>query len=178
MNTTFVTMIGNLSQSLQSVQQLIYGCGYLMGILLCIKAIGKLRQIGDARATSGSHERMFVPIAYFLAGSTLIFLPSAISVLSNTAFGANNILKYSEFNQYNIYDAMKVVIQTAGILWFVRGTILLVHSSEPGVKDGPKGLAFLVAGILAMNFEGTTSFLTFAINYLTHLAPRIINAIG
>ena len=169
MNATFITMISNLSQSLHPVQVLISGFGYLIGITLFMIAIGKLRKIGDARASGGGHEKMFVPLAYFLGGSALIFLPSALTVLINTAFGSSSILGYSEFNPYNIYDAMKIVMQTAGLLWFVRGTILLVHSSEAGVQDGPKGLTFLLAGILAMNFEGTIGFLNYVLNYLMNI---------
>ena len=172
MSAEIITMIGNLSQSLVPVQALLSGIGYLVGVFMMITAIGKLKKVGGG---GGSQEKMFVPIAYFLGGSALIFLPTALSVLSNTAFGTSSILAYTQFRPYNIYSAMKVVIQTAGLLWFLRGCILLVHSSEAGAQEGPKGLTFLFAGILAMNFEGTIGILNYTLNHLMSISLNTKN---
>lgn len=174
MNSDIVAMIGNLSQSLLPFQALIAGLGYLIGILFMITAIGKLRVIGNARARGGgSHEKMFIPLAYLIGGTALIFLPSAITVLSRTAFGSGNILQYASYNPYNIYNTMRIVIRVAGIIWFVRGSVLLVHASEPGVQHGPKGLAFLLAGVLAINFEETTAFVNYMITKLINLTQSM-----
>lgn len=168
-NADIVSMIGNLSQSLVPVQTLIAGLGYLIGIFLVITAVTKLKKIGDYRSQGSSGEKMFVPIAYLIGGAALIFLPSALKVLSSTAFGTGNILQYTPYNPYNVYASMKILIQTAGLIWFIRGAVLLVHASEPGVKEGPKGLAFIVAGILAVNFEGTVGAVNFVIEHLMSL---------
>ena len=152
-----ITMLGNLSQSLLPVQRLITGFAYLLGLMFFFIAIQKLRKIGDARSGSGSHERMFVPLSYLLAGAALLFLPTAVGVLSNTAFGTGNVLQYSSYNRLNIYYSIGILIQTAGLIWFVRGAVLLAHASQPGVQEGPKGLVFLIAGVLAINFEYTMS---------------------
>lgn len=165
MDTDFVKMVGNLSQSLLPVQTLISGLGYLIGILFFIAAITKLKKIGE-HGRGGSQEKMFVPIAYFLAGAALVFLPSTLQVLSNTAFGVSNVLQYTQYNPYDVYSAMRIIIQTAGLIWFVRGCVLLAHASEPGVKEGTKGLIFLFAGILAMNFEDTVGVLNYMLNHL------------
>ena len=169
MTVDIITMIGNLSQSLLKVQAMVTGLGYLVGILLFIVAIMKLKKIGDSRARGGSSEKMFVPLAYFIGGSALVFLPSAITVLSNTTFGNSNVLAYGSFNPYDILSSMTVLIKTAGVIWFVRGCILLVHASEPGVQHGPKGLAFLCAGILAVNFEATMGFVDYVVEKLMSL---------
>lgn len=176
-STDLVTMIGNLSRSLFPVQHLISGFAYLLGILFFITAIMKLKKIGGSGGRH-SQEKMFVPIAFLLGGAALLFLPSAVVSLSNTAFGAGNILRYANYNPYNIYSSMGLVIQTAGLLWFVRGCVLLVHASEPGVQHGPKGLAFLCAGILAMNFESTASFLNGVMQHLESLTLTIKNSQG
>ncbi len=170
MNADLVRMIGNLSQSLIPVQALITGLGYLIGILFFITAIGKFRKIGDARASGGSHERMFVPVAYIFGGAILIFLPSSLPVLSSTLFGSSSILEYTTYNPYNVYSAMRVVVQTMGILWFLRGCVLLVHASEPSVKEGPKGLVFIFAGIMAMNFEASIGVINYILNHLMALS--------
>ncbi|MCP0914054.1 MULTISPECIES: type IV secretion protein IcmC [Legionella] len=173
MNADIVKMIGNISQALLHVQALVTGLAYLIGLLFVIVALKKLRKIGDARANSGSHEKIFVPLAYFLGGAVFIFLPTALIALSRTAFGPTNILGYTKYDPYNIYNAMKVVIQTAGLIWFVRGSVMLVHSSNPGVQEGPKGLAFIVAGILAMNFQGTIDALNYFMDYLLKLTSWV-----
>lgn len=167
MNADFVTMIGNLSQSLLPVQALITGFGYLIGLIFILTAISKLKKIGDHRARGGSNEKMFVPIAYFLSGSAMIFLPSTLKVLTNTAFGTgSNILEYANYNPYDIYGAMRIVIRTAGLIWFIRGCVLIAHASQPGVQDGPKGLAFLVAGLMAVNFDYTMSMIDYSFDRL------------
>ncbi len=165
-DTDVVTMIGNLSRSLLQVETLISGFGYLVGILFMITAILKLKKIGGGQS---SEEKMMVPIAFFIGGSALIFLPSMIGVLSSSAFGNSNILQYIAYNPFNIYNSMGIVIQTAGLIWFVRGCVLLAHGSEPGAKEGAKGLVFIVAGIFAMNFEETFGVLNYMMNQLLEL---------
>lgn len=173
MSADIVKMIGNLSQSLSPVQDLIAGFGYLLSFVFFWHAISKLKKIGDSRARGGSQEKMFIPIAYMIAATALAFLPSTLTALSKTAFGTDSILQYAQYDPYNVYNAMKMLIQTAGLIWFVRGSVLLAHASEPGVQEGPKGFVFLISGILAMNIEGTTSALQDALDYLMHLSSSI-----
>lgn len=174
-----VSIIGNLSKSLGPVQHLISGSAYILGILFFIHAIGKLRKIGDYHTQSPSHEKMSGPMIYLFMGALLLYLPSALNVMSNTVFGAGNILTYSSsYNSANIYSAMAVLIQTAGVLWFVRGCVLIAHSSEPGEQHGPKGLVFLCAGVLSMNFNETISILNASLSYVTQLTLSIASSQG
>ncbi len=156
-SSDIVAMIGNLSRSLFPVQHLITGLAYLIGILFFMIALVKLKKIGEAAGRS--QEKIFVPLAYFLGGAALVFIPKAVTLLANTTFGVSNVLSYTNYNPYNFYSAMGLLIQTAGIIWFIRGCVLLVSASNPGVQHGPKGLAFLCAGVLAMNFQSTAAFL-------------------
>lgn len=176
-SSDLVTMLGNISQSLFPVQHFISGFAYLLGILFFITAIMKLKKIGGAGGQR-SQEKIFVPLAYFLGGAALLFLPSVVTTMSNTAFGVGNILQYTKYNPYDIYSSMSLLIRTAGLIWFVRGCVLLVNASEPGVQHGPKGLAFLCAGVLAMNFENTAGFLNYVINRLETLTITIKNSQG
>lgn len=169
MSIDLIEMLGNLGRSLYPVQALLSGLGYIVGIACTMIAIGKFKKIGDSRARGGSHEKMFIPAIYFVIGVGLIFMPSTISVLSNTAFGVSNALQYTEYNPYDIYSIMKIIIRTVGLLWFIRGSVLLMHASEPGVQHGPKGLVFLISGIFAMNIEGTFAGINFIIERLIEL---------
>jgi hypothetical protein len=165
MNTDIIAMIGNLSRTLFSVQALITGLGYILGLMLMFKALMILKEIGDRRTNSSSQDSLFLPLVHFLAGAALIFLPSMVKTLSVTAFGTGNILEYVPYNPYKIQNSLGILIQTSGVIWFVRGTMLLVHGSEPGAKEGPKGLTFVLAGILAMNFQATYGGLNYIMNH-------------
>lgn len=157
-----VTILGNLSQSLYPVQRLISGGAYLLGILFVMKALGKLKKIGDHRAQSSSQEKMFTPMMYLAFGTALIYLPTIMKTMANTAFGVGNVLTYTPPPTPNIYSSIGLIVRTAGILWFVRGCVLVAHASEPGTQEGPKGMLFIIAGIFAMNFDNTIA----VINYI------------
>ncbi|MCH9756221.1 MAG: type IV secretion protein IcmC [Gammaproteobacteria bacterium] len=159
-----VSIFTNLSKSLAPIQELLSGFGYVLGIALVLAAMGKFHKIGDARTQSHSQEKIFVPVMFLLMGAGLIFLPTTLSVLANTAFGSTNILAYSPEKEDDLTAAIKFFIQTAGVLWFVRGSVLLAHSSEPGVKEGSKGLTFIAAGIFALNFDNTIHIIEYALD--------------
>ncbi|HHT0592958.1 TPA: type IV secretion protein IcmC [Legionella anisa] len=168
MNTPdFITMIGNLSHSLYPVQHLITGGAYLLGILFFMTAISKLRKIADHRSGSSSQEKMFSPMMYLVMGAALLYLPTALDIMANTTFGAGNILTYTSYNSSNIFSSMGLVVQTAGVLWFVRGCVLVAQASQPGTQHGPKGLAFMIAGVFAMNFDNSIAMLNYVMNSLT-----------
>jgi hypothetical protein len=176
-STDLVAMLGNLSRSLFPVQHLITGLAYLIGIAFFMVAIAKFKKIGES-AGRGSQEKMFGPLAFLLGGAALVFLPSGVKFLENTTFGAGNVLSYVNYNPYNIYSSMGLIIQTAGVIWFIRGCVLLVGASSPGVQHGPKGLAFLFAGILAVNFQGTAAFINTVMQNLESLTMTIKSSQG
>ncbi|MDP1602061.1 MAG: type IV secretion protein IcmC [Legionella sp.] len=179
MNSDLIAMLGNLSQSFFSIQHIVSGLAYLLGVLFFMKAIQKFHKIGDKKSHSPSQEKMFVPAAYLLAGTALVFLPSMLGVLSNTVFGAGNVLQYATYTPYSVYGAMGIIIRTAGVIWFIRGCVLLAHASEPGVQEGPKGVMFLIAGIFSMNFDSTVAYLNWAVAQLlsyTLTAPATTGA--
>ena len=166
-------MIGNVSQSLVSVQRFISASAYFLGILFIMTGVMKLRGLSHSREHSSSKERMMGPTMYLFFGSMLLFLPTAIDMASTTAFGTDNILRYSVYKKFDIYNSMGIVIKTAGLIWFVRGCVLLAHSSESGAEDGPKGLAFLCAGIFAVNFQSTIGILNYFMTKLLNFTLSV-----
>jgi hypothetical protein len=147
-------MLINLSNSLIPVQSFLSGLGYLIGIVLIMSGLAQLKEAGDKKGGS-SGEHLAVPLACIGGGVLLLYLPSSFSALSNTVFGATNILSYGDTDPDSLHHALMLLIETTGLLWFVRGTVLLVHASEPGQKQGGKGMTFLIAGVFAMNFDNT-----------------------
>ncbi|MFT4060701.1 MAG: type IV secretion protein IcmC [Legionella sp.] len=173
-----ITILGNISQSLYPVQRLITGGAYLLGILFFIISIMKFMKIGNHRAQSSSNEKMYSPMIYLFFGSILLYLPSALNLAANTAFGVGNVLTYTDYNPTNIYSSMGLLIRTAGVLWFVRGCVLVAQASEPGTQQGPKGLVFIIAGILSMNFDNTIAMLNTFMGDIATLTIAIKNSQG
>ena len=165
-----VQIIGNLSQSLNPIQHFITGFAYLLGILFIITAIDKFRKIADRTTQRASNEKMYSPLMFLFMGAALLYLPTAMKIAANTAFGAGNVLAYAPIDRGSIYSTISLLVRTAGVLWFVRGCVLIAHSSEPGTKLGPKGLGFLIAGVLAMNFHDVAFILNSILSSLVQMS--------
>ena len=157
-----ITMLGNISLALVPIQYLITGGSYLLGLIFVISALRRFKSLGDNR----SQEKASVPVIYLMMGAGLVYLPSTMSVLANTAFGSNSILTYSNYNQASVYSVLGIMVRVAGLIWFIRGCVLVAHSSEPGMQDGPKGLLFIFAGILSLNFDNTVSMVNSTVNHI------------
>lgn len=164
----------NIGNSLNAVVKLVTGSCYLIGLLLVWTSIKKLKGIADKRARYASGGKMFIPMSYLLGGAVFIYLPTALNIAHNTFFGMGSPIAYGNWlqefvGQYGDIAFVSIrLLQAAGIIWFVRGTLLLVQASEPGVQHGPKGLAFLVGGIFAMNIQHSAQFLSDIVAYLAH----------
>lgn len=178
MNLDLVQMFGHISQSLLPVQRLISGFAYLMGLTFFVLALIKFRKIGESAGGRGSGEKMGVAISYLLVGSVLLFFPATLTMVRNTLFGSTNPLQYTSYQTFNIKNSMPILIQTAGMLWFVRGCALLIGSSRPGEKHAEKGMVFLLAGILAMNFEFSVKSLDYLISHLEKLTLHVKHTMG
>lgn len=171
-NANLISMIGNVSQSLIPVQGLIKGLAYVLGILFIVSSFTKFKKIAESHGQGSSQQKSAGPFIYLVVGAALLFLPSMIRTLSNTAFGSGNVLQYSQYNPYDIYSSMEIVIQTAGLIWFVRGCSLVVHMGEPGHEETNKGFLFIMAGIFAINFRSTYGFIDYAMTHLLALTHQ------
>jgi hypothetical protein len=177
MNIDLITMYGNLSQSLGPVQNLIkWGAGAL-GVVFIVIALFKLKEV-TTHGHKSSNEKMIGPIMYFLMGAVLLYLPTGIEVLSNTAFGVGNIMSYSPIGKIDVRDSVILLIRTIGLIWFVRGCVLIAHVSEPGNKHGLKGLLFLIAGVFAINYEGSAALLNWFMQGLIDATKSIKSRAG
>lgn len=178
MNIDLITMFGNLSQSLGPVQLLIKYVSLLLGMVFVASSLIKFKKVLVHSAHSSSREHLFTPVMYLLIGAVLIYLPSAIEVVSNTAFGVGNIMAYPTTNQVNVRDSVVLLIRTIGMIWFIRGCVLIAHASEPGNQHGLKGLLFIIAGVFAINYEGSVAMLNWAMQGLIDGTKAVKNRIG
>lgn len=142
----------NVSQSFYEVERMTMALGYVLGIMFVVSGLFRLTKLGRQ-----SRETPSTPLSFILGGAFLIYLPSSMDVLTNTLFGSSNILQYQAKNIIDVYGSVKILVQASGLIWFVRGTVLMIHASAPGQQHGKKGLLFVVAGIMAVNFDFTVS---------------------
>lgn len=175
MSVDLTAILANLSSILPSVNAFIGAFSYVWGIIFCVLSFIKFKELlGDS---GGQQPKTIVPVAYFLAGAGMLFLPSMIDTFSMTLFGTGyNILSYSPANQSNINNSIQMLIQTAGFIWFIRGCVLLAHASHPeqgqeGSKGlGPKGFIFIVASLFAINIQSTWQMVNYIVNHLISLS--------
>lgn len=173
-SNNLIQIIINLAQSLGSVQRLVSGFAYLAGLCFFITGIMKLRKLSQ----SHSGESAFVPMAYLVGGAILVYLPSGFHVLTYTVFGTGSALQYASVNPITSDAAIMLIIQTAGLIWFIRGCVMLVTASQPGTQQGPKGAVYLFAGILSMNIQTTTAIINGLLNQFMQFSLAVKNAFG
>ena len=160
-NATILTLLGNVSQSLFAVQKLILGGSYVFGLGFVLYSLLKFFEL-TAKGTN-AQTRYSPPVFYLIGGVALIYFPSSITTLGNTAFGSTqSLLQYSTYEPYNIYDSIRILIHTAGLIWFFRGTVFLMQSSQSNGQQsrnppGKKGIAYICASVCATNFESATA---------------------
>lgn len=164
-----VDILTNIASTLKPVQKLISGAAYLIGLSFAIKALYCLKSYGEQRAMS-SNSSLKEPMAYFLVAGMLIYLPTGFQILMNSTFGPNSsILAYSDSSTMaNFFgensaagSAITLIIQTLGLIAFVRGWVLIARSASQGQPPGGtgKGMIHVFGGILAMNIVGTLEIL-------------------
>lgn len=164
-----VDVLQNIASNMQSVEKLVSAVAYLIGIALAVKAIYSLKTYGEARTMMSSNSSIKEPLTYFLVAAMLIYLPTGFQVLMNSTFGYSNVLAYAPINSNNstldilfgqdsaVGASLAIIIQTIGLIAFVRGWVLISRSSAQGQPPGGtgKGLVHVFGGILAMNIVGT-----------------------
>lgn len=162
-------ILNNIAKNLGSVERLLTGAAYLMGISFAIKALFALKQHGESRSAMSQNTNMKEPLLYMLVAAVLLFFPTTFKIFMNTTFGYSSVLAYAPISSHNqtinslfgvdsqAGKALSLIIQTIGLIAFIRGWVLIAKTATPGQQPGGtgKGLMHIVGGILAMNIVGT-----------------------
>ena len=162
-------ILANVAKSLPKVQALITGASYLIGMSMIFKAIFYLKIYGESRTMQTQSAHMKEPVMYFLIGSFLLYLPSGLHVLMSTTFGYSSPLAYAPVSSSNpslnrlfgsgslVGRPLVLIIQTVGLIAFIRGLVLIARAAGQGSQPGGtgKGLVHVFGGILAVNIVGT-----------------------
>lgn len=161
-----IDLLTNIANNLRPVNRLIIAAAYIIGLSFAFKAIYSLKVYGEARTMMASNASVKEPIIYLMIAAIFIYFPTALQMLLNTTFGYSNILEYASVNngRAGIFGGdspfgrpLALLIQTIGLIAFVRGWVLIARSASQGQPPGGtgKGLMHVFGGILAMNIFGT-----------------------
>ena len=110
-------------------------------------------------------------LIYILVASVFLYLPDAIDILIETSFGGKmHPLAYDTTQNsvvpYDIKLNIMRLVQIVGLVSFLRGWLILAQSAKQGSQSSTsKAITHIVAGILAINIQGTQNiiFNTFGI---------------
>ncbi len=166
--TNQIDILSNLAGSLLSVEKLVTGSAYLLGLVFAIKAIMTLKSHAESRGQASGHS-VKEPIVYFFVAGMLIYFPSGFAVVMNSTFGYSSVLAYASISSHSplldalfgpgsaVGQSLAIIIQTIGVIAFVRGWVLIARAASHGQPPGGtgKGLMHVFGGILAMNIVGT-----------------------
>jgi len=162
-------ILNNVANNLVPVERLLTGAAYLIGLSFAFKAIYSLKVYGEARTMSSSQTSIKEPIVYLFVAAVFIYFPTAFQIFMSTTFGYTNILAYGPVNSSNqtisslfgpdslVGRPLSLIIQTIGLIAFIRGWVLIARSASQGQQPGGtgKGLVHVFGAILAMNIVGT-----------------------
>lgn len=166
-------VLANLANNLGAVQKLITGFAFIMGMAFAFKALQTLKMYGESRSQMSSSSNFKEPLIYFIVAAVFLFVPSALNTFLTTTFGSSNILQYAPINSSNstlnslfgpdstVGGPLTMIIQTIGLIAFIRGWILIARSAGSGQQPGGmgKGLMHIFGGILALNIVQTINII-------------------
>ncbi|CAN5468294.1 type IVB secretion system protein IcmC/DotE [soil metagenome] len=157
-------MLINLSGSLSGLWHMITAFAYVMGFLFTFKAVYYLKVYGESRTMMASQSNLKVPLSYMLAAAAFIYTPTMFHVLMVSSFGYESPIKYDTQTTQGLsstsMDAIIYLVQTVGLIAFLRGWFHLAKNSEQGAQaNNGKAFAHIIGGLLAINIMGTKEML-------------------
>jgi intracellular multiplication protein IcmC len=162
--TSQVDVLTNIARTLEPVQRLITAAAYIMGLGFFFKAIHTLKIYGESKTMSSGTGNLKEPVLYFLVGAMLVYFPTALSTLLMSTFGESTITAYHSVGTSTLFGPssrvgrpLTMIIQTIGLIAFIRGWVLIARSASQGQPPGGTGKGFIhvFGGILAMNIVKT-----------------------
>ncbi|MFC3908498.1 type IV secretion protein IcmC [Legionella dresdenensis] len=158
-------ILANLASNMVPVQRLITGAAYIIGLAFAFKAIFTLKSYGESKTMMSSQTNIKEPLLHMFVAAIFIYFPSGLDAMLATTFGSSNILQYAPVDSSNqaisslfgsgslVGQSLTRIIQTIGLIAFVRGWVLIAKGAGQGQQPGGtgKGLMHIFGGILAIN---------------------------
>jgi intracellular multiplication protein IcmC len=159
-------MLMTLSNQFPNIYRLITALSYLMGIAFIFRGIYQLKVYGDLRTMMSVQTNFKATMMVFFAGTALLYAPTAFQSMMLSTFATTNVIdpmSYVPASNLSTFLASQAVlrfIQLIGTISFIKGWVSLTHVSNPnGRSTMGKAVTHIVAGLLAINIEGTKEML-------------------
>jgi len=163
-------MLVNLSAVAPSLLRLITAIAWVLGIVLMIKGIVGMKELGDQK--TARHDQQHSPkgaLVKLAIGAMLIYLPTTIRVGMNTLWDEPNPYAYVKDtgDWSSLLGSAFVIIEVVGVIAVIRGLILLTQMGQSHQGSFGKGMSHIVGGILCINMYGflETVFNTLALSH-------------
>jgi hypothetical protein len=155
-------MLKNLAGSLVDVEQLVAGAFYVIGVGLLINGIIELRNMSMGH--QGGDTDKFHVFMKVIVGIFLIYLPSSLQIATTSVFGNDSVLSFIKNESIDLYQAIKIVMQLAGLIWFGRGLLMFYESNENARLKNYVSIAYILAGLFALNLDYTIDVFSYLID--------------
>ncbi len=159
-------MLINVSNEFPSIYRLVTATSYIMGIAFIFRGIYQLKVYGDLRTMMSVQTNFKATMMVFFAGTALLYAPTAFKSMLLSTFATTSITDPMSYQSAKgiwsplASQAVLRFIQLIGTISFIRGWVHLTHVSNPnGRSTMGKAVTHIVAGLLAVNIEGTREML-------------------
>jgi intracellular multiplication protein IcmC len=159
-------MLVNVSNEFPSIYRLVTATSYIMGIAFIFRGVYQLKVYGDLRTMMSVQTNFKATMMVFFAGTALLYAPTAFKSMLLSTFATTNITDPLSYHSAKgiwsplASQAVLRFIQLIGTISFIRGWVHLTHVSNPnGRSTMGKAVTHIVAGLLAVNIEGTREML-------------------
>ncbi len=156
----------NLQKTYTVIVGLIVSIAYLAGAAFFMKGIFAFKVYAEQRTMMSSQLSIKIPISYVAAGVGLLWLPTVISITTNSVFMTPdvNIIGYNMgiTPADKIRNAVYATIQVMGLIAVLRSFFLAtVHQPIGGGGQGGMGKAVLhfAGGLAALNIDKLVNIL-------------------
>lgn len=160
------SMLVNVTNEFPNIYRLITATAYLMGIAFIFRGVYQLKVYGDLRTMMSVQTNFKATMMVFFAGAALLYTPTAFKSMLLSTFATTTVTDPMSYQPAKglwspwASEAVLRFIQLIGTISFIRGWVFLTHTSNPnGRSTFGKAVTHIIAGLLAINIEGTREML-------------------
>lgn len=160
-------MLLTMTDQFPNIYRLITALAYLMGIAFIFRGVYQLKVYGDLRTMMSVQTNFKATMMVFFAGTALLYAPTAFKSMMLSTFATTDVtdpMSYGpaahSLSTLLASHAVLLFVQLIGTISFIKGWVSLTHVSNPnGRSTMGKAVTHIVAGLLAINIEGTKQML-------------------
>lgn len=159
-------MLVSVTNEFPNIYHLVTATAYVMGIAFIFRGVYQLKVYGDLRTMMSVQTNFKATMMVFFAGAALLYTPTAFKSMMLTTFATTSVTDPMSYHSSKgiwspaASQAVLRFIQLIGTISFIRGWVYLTHTSNPnGRSSFGKAVTHIIAGLLAINIEGTREML-------------------